>query len=194
MCTDNWVTAAPGLRPLPALPYPHRLPEEVVGHVCFPEIKGCSTHPRCRQKLAPSTLAYVTVSLTQRVRARVRMRGGWGRLSDEEKRTTTGSTKIIFGLGLGLLHGYPISSLICVSITHACLDKENKAAPKNQQRIVYLPMYRWYSPISCLFRSVFSLLCPHSSSTMEHLESPLGEVLNWSSTVTMSEPDRGTCF
>lgn len=49
--------------PTPCLLYPHQLPEEVIGHACFQEIKGCSTRPRCRQKLASSILAYVTDSV-----------------------------------------------------------------------------------------------------------------------------------
>lgn len=33
-------------------------PEEVIGRVCFPEIKGCSPHPQSWKKLAMSALAF----------------------------------------------------------------------------------------------------------------------------------------
>lgn len=39
----------------PPPPSPH--PEEVIGRVCFPEIKGCSLHPESWENLARCTLA-----------------------------------------------------------------------------------------------------------------------------------------
>lgn len=181
MCTDNWATAAPGLRPPPALPFPHRLPEEVIGHVCFPEIKGCSTQH-----------SGICNGVTDT----------GGEEEDEGRMRKAQYDNGVHPNHLWVrVRAAPCSVtpylLWYVSITYACLDKENKVPSKNHQSIVYLPIYRWCSPISCLFRCF--LLCFHpfaltASQRWSIWSPPLGEVLNWSRTVTMSEPDRGTCF
>lgn len=72
-------------------PCPHQPPEEVIGRVCFPEIKSCSPHPQSWEKLAQSMLAVCSCNRpchwhwerdTQRERGRVRQRGerGWIRV------------------------------------------------------------------------------------------------------------------